>query len=331
MSSIFPTHRHQDGFIGRLLLIIILGIMLCVWFVRAAVLPPVEFPVKTTFVVEQGDDLGTIAYNLQTAHLIKSAEVFKLMMLALGSAEHVSVGAYYFEVPVTSIEVALKISGNEFGILQHRVTFPEGFTNTEIAARLTAKFSTPERPFDTAKFLSLAADKQGYLFPDTYGFDPHVTPETVIATLTQTFTEKTAPLEAEFTASSRSRKDIIIMASILEKEAANAEEMPMIAGILWKRIDRGIALQVDAPLTLMLGKTSAELTVTDLAMKSPYNTYVHKGLPPAPIDNPGLDAISAALHPVSSPYLYYLHDSKGTVHYASTFEEHKANKQKYLN
>lgn len=320
-------HRHlQDGFIGKLLLLLGLAILLCGFAVRAWILPPTDFPLQRTIEVQEGDNLSIVAYRLQQAHIVKSAEAFKLLVLALGSQQHISVGSYYFEAPLTSIEVALKFTGKSFGILQHKVTFPEGFTNDQIAARMTVQFPG----FDSKTFLTLAKDEQGYLFPDTYGFDPNVAPQSVIDTLKRNYTEKVSPLEADFARSPRSATDIIIMASILEKEAANAQEMPTIAGILWKRIDRGIALQVDAPLALMLGKTSAQLTARDLASMSAYNTYTHLGLPPAPIDNPGLDAITAALRPAASPYLYYLHDPQGNVHYASTFDEHKANKERYL-
>lgn len=320
------SRQHQDGFIGRLVLAIAVIVFACIVSVRTWIRPPADFPLKCTVAVADGEDVGTLAYQLQQAHIVRSAEAFKLLMLALGSEQRVSVGSYYFDAPVTVIEVALKFSGRTFGILQHRVTFPEGFTNAEIAARMAARFPG----FDEAAFLALAKNQQGYLFPDTYGFEPNIAPQSVIDTMQRTFIQKTASLAADFTQSKRSKADIIIMASILEKEAANAAEMPTIAGILWKRIDRGLELQVDAPLAVLLGKTSAQLTVTDLASSSPYNTYTHTGLPPAPIDNPGFAAITAALHPVDSPYLYYLHDANGNIHYASTFEAHKQNIQHYL-
>jgi len=120
------------------------------------------------------------------------------------------------------------------------------------------------------------------------------------------------------------------MASIIEKESLNGDERQIVSGILWKRISLGMPLQVDATFLYINGKASAELTKDDLNIDSPYNTYRNKGLPPGPINNPGLDAIVAALYPKDSPYLYYLHDKKGKVHYAKTFNEHVANKRKYL-
>lgn len=327
MAFSFPSASNlQRGFILKLLLVVFLAIFLCAWAVHAFVLPPKDFPAPATFEVKEGDSLGGVAYRLQQARLIKSPEAFKAFMLAVGSEKSLAVGTYSFDAPLTSVEIALIISGSDFGMMQNRVTFPEGFTNKDIAARLAATFDG----FEGARFLELATDDQGYLFPDTYGFAPKVAPETVIAELKKTFIDKTATLESEFAASKRSREDIITMASIIEKEANNGEEAHIIAGILWKRIDAGIALQVDAPFLFLLGKTSAELTVKDLAIDSPYNTYKYRGLPPAPINNPGLAAITAALRPTASPYLYYLHDANGGVHYARTYDEHLANKKKYL-
>ncbi|MCC6199116.1 endolytic transglycosylase MltG [Candidatus Nomurabacteria bacterium] len=314
----------QKGFIIRFFVVILGMVALALLAVRTFALPPNTFPVGGIFTIKEGDSLGAVAYRLSQEHIIASPEAFKLLMLALGKEKRIAVGEYAFEAPLTLPEVALKLSGSDFGIIQNRVTFPEGYTNRQVAERLTATFPT----FDTAQFLELAKDRQGYLFPDTYSFSPQVTPQAVVAELTETFVTRTAALS--FADSSRSRQDIIIMASILEREAGTAEEMSIIAGILWKRIDRGMALQVDAPFFFLFGKTSSELTAADLAADSPYNTYRYTGLPPAPIGNPGLAAIEAALHPAESSYLYYLHDASGGVHYGATYEEHLANKKKYL-
>jgi UPF0755 protein len=246
--------------------------------------------------------------------------------MTFGSDSHISEGEYYFERPVSVVEVAMRIAGRQFGIDKKRVTFPEGFSNKEIATRLDTTFEA----FDSDLFLSLAKGYEGYLFPDTYGFFPSTTPDVILAALKKNFETKTSTLQKDFTASKRSKADIIIMASIIEKEAAGSADRALVSGILWNRIDAGISLQVDAPFIYLLGKESKELTRKDLAFDSLYNTYLHKGLPPTPINNPGLAAISAALHPEVSPYFYYLHDKDGIIHYAKTYTEHKKNIQKYL-
>jgi UPF0755 protein len=247
-------------------------------------------------------------------------------MITLGSERRVSEGEYYFKSPASSLEVAFRISGRQFGIDRTKVTFPEGFTAKQMSDRLGATF--PD--FDTTLFLTLAKESEGYLFPDTYSFFPSITPDVAVALLKRNFTNQLAPLEGSIRMSGRKQSDIIIMASIIEKEAATPEEMPIISGILWKRLDEGKPLQVDAPFLYTLGKASSELTRKDLASNSPYNTYRNKGLPPTPIANPGLDAIRAAITPVDSPYYFYLHGRDGVIRYAITYREHQQNIAKYL-
>jgi len=121
------------------------------------------------------------------------------------------------------------------------------------------------------------------------------------------------------------------MASIIEAEARTTESRRIISGILWKRISLGMPLQVDSTFVYINGKNTYELTSDDLKIDSPYNTYVYKGLPPTPIGNPGLDAILAALYPKTSKYLYFLSSKSGDMYYATTFEQHKRNKELYLN
>jgi UPF0755 protein len=121
------------------------------------------------------------------------------------------------------------------------------------------------------------------------------------------------------------------MASLVEEETRTPADRRLVAGILWKRIKLGMPLQVDAVFPYINGKNTYEVTARDLKIDSPYNTYLYPGLPIAPIANPGLDSIKAAIEPAESPYLYYLSDRAGAMHYAKTFEEHKRNRELYLN
>ena len=120
------------------------------------------------------------------------------------------------------------------------------------------------------------------------------------------------------------------MASIIEKEARTMETRQIIAGILWKRLELGMPLQVDVSFKYINGKTTKNLTLADLKIDSPYNSYLYKGLPPTPISNPGLDAIKAAISPTKTDYLYFLSDRKGLMHYAKTYQQHLQNKELYL-
>ncbi len=307
-------------------LLFLVCVVIFLFFIRRNIAAPAAFPAPYLLTIERGQTLFSISHELYADGVITSARLFEMFVIALGSEKNISEGEYYFDRPVSSLEIALRISGQQFGIDRKKVTFPEGFTTKQMSDRLTGMFPN----FDPSVFMTLAKGSEGYLFPDTYKFFPSATPDFVLAALKRNFTTKLAPLEKDIAASGRTEHDIIVMASIIEKEANGADDRATIAGILWKRLDQGLALQVDAPFLYILGKESKDLTQKDLATNSPYNTYKNKGLPPTPINNPGLAAITAAVHPEPSPYLYYLHDEDGMIHYASTYTEHKNNIKKYL-
>ncbi|OGF69864.1 hypothetical protein A3H65_03195 [Candidatus Giovannonibacteria bacterium RIFCSPLOWO2_02_FULL_45_14] len=205
------------------------------------------------------------------------------------------------------------------------VTIPEGFNVYQIATALESAGIVGRD-----EFLKEAVSEEGFLFPDTYEFFKDSKPKVIAAKIKRNFEEKTAIFESEIARQKKEMRDIVIMASLLEEEAASEKDRKIISGILWRRISLGMPLQVDAALTYATGRSSHKLTDADLVLDDPYNTYKYKGLPVGPISNPGIGAIEAAINPTISAYLYYLSDSKGVIHYAKTFEEHKLNRTKYL-
>jgi len=217
--------------------------------------------------------------------------------------------------------VADRIAKGERGIESIRVTVTEGMTAREMGEVFAR--SLPD--FDAAVFTTLATPYEGYLFPDTYFIDPGTSPEQVVQLLRDTFVERTKNISSE-----PDFDQVVIMASIIEKEANNAEDRRIVSGILWDRIELDMPLQVDAVFGYILGRSGYAPTGDDLEIDSPYNTYLNRGLPPGPIANPGLDAIEAARKPSSSPYLYYLTGTDGRMYYAETFEGHKQNRELYL-
>lgn len=184
-----------------------------------------------------------------------------------------------------------------------RLTIPEGYDNQEISKLFDDRF----KYFDHDVFLKSAP--QGYLFPDTYYVGLYMNATATIALLRDNFDTKISPLMSEINKSGFNLKEIILMASILEAEVRGVNDRKIVSGILWKRLQIGMALQVDS---------------------SP-ETYEHRGFPSVPLNNPGLESILAALRPTATLYLYFLTDKSGVVHYAKTFEEHKINRIKYLN
>lgn len=181
---------------------------------------------------------------------------------------------------------------------------------------------------DKPEFIGL----EGYLFPDTYRVYADATAEDVVKKMLANFDRKITPeLREEIARSGRTLHQIITMASIIEAEARGAEDRSIVAGIFWKRRDRGMLLQADSTVNYVTGKHDARVSRNDTLLDSAYNTYRYAGLPRGPINNPGMDAIVAALRPKQSPYWFFLTMKEGKVIYARTLEEHNENVAKYLN
>ena len=261
---------------------------------------------------------------IQTGNLLEEKKIItsSLFFRILGQLDSIVIksGTYSFEGSFGITEVIERLRIGDYGDVYISVTIPEGSTTLQIANILEEKIEN----FNKNLFIELTQDKEGYLFPDTYQFLPEVSTESVARILINTFNERTEELQKEYT--DRTWEDVIIMASILEKEATgNQEEKQIVSGILWKRIDEGKLLQVDAPFQYINGVVDAK----DLRVDGPYNTYTRKGLTPTPIGNPGIDSITAALSPISSPYYFYLH-AGGQIYYGRTYNDHINNINRYL-
>jgi UPF0755 protein len=288
--------------------------------------PPSDFPQYSIVTISSGENLGSVVKDFKFKKIIRSPVVFQSLVVLFGGEKRVIAGDYLLENRENAFQLAHRIVRGNFGMEEVKVTIPEGFSVNDIGQVLEKKLVT----FDKAKFLKYAGGKEGYLFPDTYFFPPTATSSQVVLQMENNFDQHIKPFENEINNSGHSEIDIIKMASILENEAKIDADRKIVAGILWKRIKIGMALQVDSTLRYVTGRTSSQLTVDDLKMSSPYNTYIYKNLPPTPICNPGMDAIISALEPTSTQYLYFLTGRDGKMYYAKTFEEHIKNKQKYL-
>ncbi len=212
---------------------------------------------------------------------------------------------------------------------QKWIVIPEGLRAAEIAEKLQATLGWT----NAAKAEFLLQGKEGYLFPDTYLLNLDYTGRDVAKRMESQFNEKTTNLLKEAKEKNIRNDTLMVLASLIQREAANEKEMPFIAGVIWSRWLKDMPFQIDATVQYALGKTGNWWPIIkpeDYKFNSPYNTYLHKGRPPAPICNPGLAAIDAVINSEETEYLYYLHDSKGQIHLAKTYEEHKENIEKYL-
>jgi UPF0755 protein len=257
-----------------------------------------------TIHVSNGESINSVTKELSSEKAVRSSFTLKVFIKLLQSKNGIISGDYLVKKNSPVFVVAWQVARGHHNIEPIKITIREGLTNEEIAGLLADKLAG----FRKDLFLTDVNGKQGYLFPDTYFFFPLDTADEIAGKLSNNFDARIKELSPKINNNGKSLKEIITMASILEGEAGGKEDIGIISGILWKRISLGMPLQVDIDKS----------------------TYTTKGLPDEPLNNPGLSSIEASLNPTDSPYLYYLHDKNGKVHYAVTFEEHKRNIANYL-
>ena len=276
--------------------------------------------------IRSNERVGDIADELEAKNIIRSSAVFLIDAKIIGLDTKILPGRYQVDgsVNVQGIINALMHPKN----FEVSVTVPEGFTVQDIDARLT-KMGL----ISSGDFSLVARPLEGFLFPDTYFvIGNNFKPASLVKKMNDTFLRKFTPeMQSAVAEHKRTLKDVIIMASILEKEVNKKNDYPIVAGILWKRLDSGWPLQADA--AGLYGKEMLAISSSDsnsAAAENPYNTTKNKGLPPTPICNPGLVAIQAAIFPEESPYWFYLTGNDGAMHYGKTNDEQNVNRRKYL-
>jgi UPF0755 protein len=288
------------------------------------------------FVIVPGQPFSQIAKNLEKEKLIRSALAFRLLTAQLGITNKIQPGDYSLPTNLSSQDLARLLT---HGALDIWITFPEGQRIEQQAAIIDERLNTPDNNlYQFNKDQYIAAAQEGYMFPDTYLVSKEATASGVAEKLRGTFNNKVPrSLLLEGIKNNLTENEVVTLASIIERESRSNEERPIIAGILLNRLKEGMPLQVDATVQYAKGYDSGnntwwpQVTIDDYkSVDSPYNTYLHTGLPPGPISNPGLESIRAAAGPANTPYLYYLHDTNGKIHYAKTGEQHNTNIQKYL-
>ncbi len=312
-------------------------------FVFFQLTPVASGPAYRQFEIAKGAGFQGIAEDLYARHFIRSPRIFMAYGVLTGVAHRLKPGEYVLSAGSSTPAIMEVITNGP--ALDVGVTFPEGATlkdmgailaqNSIIAAGSLEKLRT--QSFVSAyPFLKGASGFNGFLFPDTYRFFASSSPAQVMEKLLDNFAKKAQPLLSVDT-SAMSEYELLTVASLLEKEAPDFSDRQIIAGIIYRRLAIGIALQIDATLTYakcagtFLTCSDPKVYRKDLQFNSPYNTYRYNGLPPGPIGNPGVDAITAALNPVKSEYLYYLSDPKtDKIIFSKTLEEQNANRAKYL-
>jgi len=318
--------KHIFKIIGILLFLIFVFSSFYIFSWRA----PRPFPEQALITIERGESLSEIADKLKQEKIIRSSFWLRTFETLLGGEKKIIAGDYYFPKATNIFRVTQMLHKGEFGLISIKVTVPEGTSSVEMAEIFENKLPA----FNKEDFLKEVSENnyEGYLFPDTYFMTPNIRSGDIILMMQENFAKQIKEYKEDILKSGKTQNEIVIMASIIEDEAnGSLVDKRIVAGILWNRLRKKMPLQVDAPFQYYNGKNSYTLTKDDLAEDHLYNTYINKGLPPTAISNPGLDSLRAAIAPTNTDYLYFLSDKEGNMHYAKTFEEHKKNKELYLN
>ena len=313
---------------GGLWLIILLGMLVLGGYVYVQTLAqaPSNFPSNTPIEVVPGSSISAITKQFQQAGVVRSDLLLYFVLLTSYTPEDVKASTYLFSEPKDVYAVAEALIAGDFDSLLIPFIHREGEPVKEIGRNASSKLTN----FSAEEFLMLASTSEGRLFPETYKIPKTFTPKELFTLMTDTYEEKVSPLRAQIKAKNLPEQDVIILASIIEREANSTTSMKLVSGILQNRLALDMALQVDASMEYILEKPLKELTAEDLKIDTPYNTYLYRGLPPTAIGNPGLDAIIAVLEPTQSEYMFYITGNDGEFYYARNFDEHRQNIAKYL-
>jgi len=293
------------------------------------------------FLIEKGEGFREISSNLEEESFIKDKFFFEVYLVFKREARSLKAGEYLLSTSMNIPEISRKFVSGE--VVEEEITIIEGWNLKDIVGYLEEKEIVSPEDFlkitdsDFSEEYDFLSDKpknlglEGYLFPDTYFMNRGVSSEEIIKAMFDNLNLKlTLDLKEEIFNQKKTIFEMITMASLVEKEVKSAEDKKIVAGILWKRIEKGIPLQVDATIAYITGKKTTKISREETRIDSPYNTYKYKGLPLGPICNPGFESISSSVYYINSEYLYYLSTPEGKTIFSRTLEEHNVAKEKYL-
>ena len=270
----------------------------------------------------------TISRMLENSGVIRSRYTF-LILHYIKRQRTLKAGTYSFEKPLAPKEIVRELISGE--VAKQEITIPEGYNRFDIAALVEAAgFATRDDFLKAAADTSLIADLdpnapslEGYLFPDTYQFPRHGGATPVVRAMVSRFRKVYNALLTKD--QNVSTHDVVTLASMIEGETGNAEERPVVASVFYNRLRRGLPMQCDPTViyaAILKNSYAGVIRQADLNSNSPYNTYIHTGLPPGPISNPGKAALIAALHPATTKYIYFVANNTGRHTFSRTLTEH---------
>jgi UPF0755 protein len=286
-----------------------------------------------TIIIPPGESTWQIGRRLAGVGVVRNVWAVVVAARLRGVAGHLRHGEYALSPAQSALQIVDALARGE--AVLHRVTVPEGYTGRQIADLLAAsELADRDRFLDVVlhggRQMARATVEdppvdslEGYLFPDTYLFTRGLDETAIVERFLDRFDAAVGPdIRAAARARGLTLHQLVTVASMIEREAREPEERPVIAGVIYNRLRRGMRLEIDATVLYALGRHKTVLAAPDLEVDSPYNTYRHDGLPPGPIANPGLASIAAAAHPADVPFLYYVLKPDGRHHFSRTLQEH---------
>lgn len=322
---------------SALALVAIAVIALAAWFAFAVWGDRAHPNAEQRVIIARGSTFHDIATQLANAGIIGNQTAFRVYAKLTHADTQARAGAFRFPPHQTAAQVLEQLQNGGAQVAKW-VTIPEGFTAKQIAQRLQDQGFGDASAYEKAFLgdsLTIGGTRtknlEGYLFPSTYLIPNDASPKTVEDILTSQF-RKELPRDAAQKARARGMTvpQVVTLASLIEREAKADDERPLMAGVYYNRLRLGMPLEVDASIEYALPEHHDVITYGDLKIDSPYNTYLHQGLPPTPIANPGQPSLQAAFNPKPSPYLYYVYKGNGHHAFARTLAQQNANIAKYL-
>ncbi len=315
------------------ILFLILIIILSLFFLYHHSLKPIEGE-DVIFDVQSGEGVVLISEKLEEAGVIRNKYSFILYNLFKGRHRSLKAGKYLLSPRMGTRDISEKLFLGD--VLKKRVTIIEGWNNNDIIDQLEKKEICSREEFsllskEDFSYDFLEDNLEGYLFPDTYYLHYDVSCKEFVREVLNNFDSKlTEELRGEIERRGKSISEIIKAASLIEKEVRTFEDKKIVSGIIWRRIEIGMPLQIDATIAYLTGRRTTRISLQELKIDSPYNTYLNKGLPIAPISNPGIKSIKAAIYPKETNFLFYLSKPTGETIFSRNLEEHNIAKAKYL-
>lgn len=278
---------------------------------------------KVDIVISQGQTTKDVANLLRDNGVIRFPIVFRVLAKTVRYDKNIQAGTYHVRRRMSSALALWRLTHSRPDLV--RIVIPEGFSARQIAERLEANGIA-----SADEFASYAKENrlEGYLFPATYQFMPNTPVDVAARRMRQEFIRNVGPEFSKHSITRLSKERVVILASIVQREAVLPQEQPMIAAVCLNRLTKRMRLEVDPTVQYALGSWKKGLSLQDLRIDSPYNTYIHYGLPPTPICSPGLNAIRAVLSPAETDALYFVADNTGGHTFSDTFEEHLKAKHK---